>query len=281
MSIASYENVENVVNFIRSKTDIRPSTGIICGSGLGKLADAVQGSTVLSYADISGFPKSSVTGHQGNFVFGTIGNKHVIVMQGRFHQYEGLTNCQIVLPIRVMKLLGVHTILISNAAGGLNRQLKLGDFVVIKDHISLPALSLNNVLVGPNDEKFGPRFPATSDAYDINLRKTLLQIAREKNVSELLHEGVYACCGGPTYESIAESRMLLMFGADVTGMSTVPEVIVARHCGIRVLAVSLVTNMVVMDYETRQSANHEEVLETATRQASILQDLFTELIKRL
>ncbi|KAA3680737.1 purine-nucleoside phosphorylase [Paragonimus westermani] len=202
-------------------------------------------------------------------------------MQGRFHQYEGLANCQIVLPIRVMKLLGVHTILISNAAGALNRQLKSGDFVIIKDHISLPALSLNNVLVGPNDEKFGPRFPATSDAYDVTLRKTLLQIAREKDVSELLHEGVYACCGGPTYESIAESRMLLMLGADVTGMSTVPEVLVARHCGIRVLAVSLVTNVVVMDYETKQLANHEEVLETATRRVSVLQELFTELIKRL
>ncbi|KAF6769453.1 hypothetical protein AHF37_12690 [Paragonimus kellicotti] len=142
MSIASYENVENVVRFIRSKTDIKPSIGIICGSGLGKLADAVQGSTVLSYADIPGFPKSSVTEHHGNFVFGTIGNKKVIVMQGRFHQYEGLTNCQIVLPIRVMKLLGVHTILISNAAGGLNHQLKSGDFVVIKDPHKLASVVL-------------------------------------------------------------------------------------------------------------------------------------------
>ncbi|VDP68429.1 unnamed protein product [Echinostoma caproni] len=181
----------------------------------------------------------------------------------------------------MMKLLGVQTILVSNAAGGLNRQLKLGDFVIIKDHLSFPSLALQCVLVGPNDERFGPRFPATSNAYDKQLRSLMLQLAAEKGLSHLVHEGVYCFCGGPTYESPAEARMLSMLGGDVTGMSTVPEVIVARHCGIRVFAVSLVTNLVVLDSDATTTANHEEVLETAAKRATTLQDLFTEMIKRM
>ncbi|GAA35173.2 purine nucleoside phosphorylase [Clonorchis sinensis] len=278
---ANFEDVNAIAQFIKSKVDLTPEVGIICGSGLGKLADAVQNSKVLAYRDISGFPQSTVEGHKGNLVFGTMGDKKVVVMQGRFHPYEGYSNHQIAIPIRVMKQLGVKTILASNAAGALNRQLKLGDLVMIKDHIYLPGLCLNNVLVGKNEDRFGPRFPAISDAYDPHLRLLFKQIAEEQHVSDAVQEGVYVFCGGPAYESIAECKMLLMMGADVTGMSTVPEVVVARHCGMKVFAVSLITNISVMDYGTKQAANHDEVLEVATKRTELLQRLFEELIKRM
>ncbi|KAA0199067.1 Purine nucleoside phosphorylase I inosine and guanosine-specific, partial [Fasciolopsis buskii] len=280
---ASFESIDKIVKSIRERISLMPTIGVICGSGLGKLADAVQQSIKIPYQEIPGFPQSTVPGHKGNLVFGTIGPKNVMVMQGRFHSYEGYSNEEISIPIRVMKLLGVNTILISNAAGGLNKKLKVGDFLIIKDHISMPGLALHCVLVGPNDDRFGPRFPATSDAYDKQLRSLMLKIANEKGMKDVVHEGVYCFCGGPSYETPAESRMLAMLGADVTGMSTVPEVIVARHCGIRVLAVSLVTNLVLMDVDetSGSKANHEEVLETANKRANTLQDLFTDLITRM
>lgn len=281
MAGASKDVVNKIADFIKSKIRIQPTVCIICGSGLGKLADAVEGSVTLAYADIPNFPQSTVVGHKGNLVFGSIGNKKVVVMQGRFHPYEGYQSSQIAIPIRVMKMLGVTTILVSNAAGGLNRRLRLGDFVIIKDHIDFASLALRNVLVGPNEDSFGPRFPALSDAYDSELRALMLKIAAEKGVSHLVHEGVYCFNGGPAYETIAECKMFLLLGGDVAGMSTVPEVIVARHCGMRVFGISLVTNISIMDYNIKHVANHQEVLETADMRAKTLQELFTELIKRM
>lgn len=281
MSSANYDEVMKIAQFIQSKVKINPVVGIICGSGLGKLSNAVQQRQVLAYADIPGFPTTTVVGHEGNLVFGYIESKAVVIMQGRFHPYEGYSAAEIAIPIRVMKLLGVGTVLVSNAAGGLNRKLKLGDLVVIKDHIGFPSITGNNILIGSNDDKFGPRFPAMSDAYDRDLQKLMMKICNEKRITDIVHEGVYAFLSGPTYETVAECKFLLGIGADVTGMSTVPEVIVARHCGLKVFGISLVTNITIMDYDTKQVANHQEVLEMAAQRTGLIQQLFTELIKRM
>ncbi|CAH8287184.1 unnamed protein product [Heterobilharzia americana] len=278
---ASYENVSKIADYIRTLITIEPEIGIICGSGLGKLADGVKDPKVVPYTDIPNFPRTSVVGHSGNLVFGTLSGRKVVVMQGRFHMYEGYSKHEIAIPIRVMKLLGVKTLLVSNAAGGLNRNLKHGDFVILKDHIYLAGLSLNNVLVGHNDDVFGPRFPALSDAYNSDLRKLALQVAKEENFQNLVHEGVYVMNGGPNYETPAECKMLLMMGCDVVGMSTIPEVVFARHCGMKVFAVSLVTNISILDVESKMIANHEEVLETSAKRAVLLQSWFEKIIARL
>ncbi|TPP61450.1 Purine nucleoside phosphorylase [Fasciola gigantica] len=278
---ADYSTVSAIAEFIRTHTSIKPEVGIICGSGLGKLADSVKNPVVIKYEEIPNFPRVTVDGHQGNLVFGTIGTKNVVVMQGRFHMYEGYSRHEVALPIRLMKLLGVTTLLVSNAAGGLNANYKLGDLVIIKDHISFPGLSLNNVLVGANDADFGVRFIATSDAYSTDLRQLALSIAKEQNVADIVRQGVYVHVGGPNYESPAECKMLRMLGADVVGMSTVPEVLIARHCGLKVFAVSLVTNISILDEESKEKANHEEVLSTAAIRTITLQKIFEEMIKRI
>ncbi|KAF8564787.1 hypothetical protein P879_05831 [Paragonimus westermani] len=277
----SHEAIQKTVDFIKERINLKPTVGIICGSGLGKLASAVKNPQLLKYEDIPNFPSTNVVGHEGNLVFGRLGGKSVVVMQGRFHLYEGCGEEAIIIPIRVMKMLGVDTLLVSNAAGGLNRNLKLGDLVIIKDHISLPGLALKNVLIGPNDEHFGTRFVATSDAYDVKLRRAFQAVAQQQGHSKIVHEGVYIHVGGPTFESPAENRMLMSMGADVVGMSTVPEVIVARHAGIQVFAISLVTNVSVLSEESTQKANHEEVLQTAATRTGILGNLFMELIARI
>ncbi|KAF6771200.1 hypothetical protein AHF37_09594 [Paragonimus kellicotti] len=293
---SSYEAIQKTAEFIRSRVKLNPTVGIICGSGLGKLANALKNPQLIKYEDIPNFPRTNVVGHEGNLIFGTLGDKSVIVMQGRFHLYEGHSNeavrfvdlslihlkHQIIIPIRLMKILGVETILLSNAAGGLNRNLKLGDLVIIKDHISFPGLALKNVLLDQMMKGlFGTRFVATSDAYDVKLRRAFQTIAQKQGHSNIVHEGVYAHVGGPTYESPAENRMLMLMGADVVGMSTVPEVVVARHAGIRIFAISLVTNVSVLSEETTEKANHQEVLDVASKRTETLSNLFTELIKQI
>ncbi|CAH8614462.1 unnamed protein product [Heterobilharzia americana] len=202
-------------------------------------------------------------------------------MQGRFHLYEGATNQEIALPIRVMKLLGVKFLITTNLAGGINRKYKSGDFVVLKGHVNFPGLGLNNVLVGPNQDEFGPRFPELSNAYTRSLRQLALSVARENNFHDLVHEGVIAFNGGPTYETPDESNMLLKIGCDVVGMSTVPEVIVACHCGIQVLSISLIANNSVLDAENDVSINHEEVLAIAAKRSDLLKVWLNEIIARI
>ncbi|CAH8435512.1 unnamed protein product [Dicrocoelium dendriticum] len=281
MACATFEDAERIAAHIRGVVNLKPQIGIICGSGLGKLADVVTEKVVLAYSSIPGFPQVTVVGHTGNLVFGNICGKPVVVMQGRFHQYEGYSAREIALPLRVLKLLEVSTLLISNAAGGLSAKLKVGDFVMLKDHISLAGLSLNNVLVGPNEDKFGPRFPATSDAYCPKLRELMKQTASECGLSHRLHEGVYFQIGGPTYATDAECRLMITAGADVVGMSTVPEVHIARHCGITVFAISLVTDLCNPDIHSSTVTTHEQVLQAANASANDLVRLITEMIRRL
>jgi purine-nucleoside phosphorylase len=243
---------------IRARTAHRPRVGLILGSGLNPLADEVSGADRIAYADIPHFPRPTVEGHAGQLVVGQLAGQDVLIMQGRGHPYEGLSLQQVTLPVRVMGELGVGTLIVTNAAGGLNPTFRSGDLMLINDHIGLMAMTGGNPLWGPNDETQGPRFPAMNKAYDPELRRLARQIAVDLGIE--LRQGVYVGLGGPTFETPAEVRFLRLIGGDACGMSTVPEVIVARHMGLRVLGVSGISNVAVDDPDALEAANHEEVL---------------------
>ena len=236
-----------------------PSIGVILGSGLGSLADEVEAAASIPYEEIPGFARSSVEGHVGRLVLGTLEGARVVVMQGRFHFYEGYDLKQVTFPVRVMKALGANTLVVTNAAGGLNPGWQAGDLMLITDHANMLGWGGQNPLIGPNDPKLGPRFPAMSPAYDPELLKIAQKAADSCNVE--VRRGVYIVLAGPNYETRAELRVLRQLGADAVGMSTVPEVLVARHGGMRVVGISAITNMALAD--EGEPANHEEVLAVA------------------
>jgi purine-nucleoside phosphorylase len=236
-----------------------PQAGIILGSGLGALADKVQAVANIPYGDIPGFAVSSVVGHSGRLVAGTLEGTRVLVMAGRLHYYEGLTLQQVTLPVRVIRALGADTLVVTNAAGGINPEFRAGDLMLIEDHINMLGWGGQNPLIGPNDPDLGPRFPAMNPAYDPALIRLAEEAAAECNVP--LRRGVYIVLAGPNYETRAELRLLRQWGADAVGMSTVPEVVVARHGGMKVLGISTITNMALA--ESDEPVNHEEVLQVA------------------
>lgn len=242
--------------YIRSVADFMPEVGLILGSGLGVIGEEVANKITIDYKDIPNFPVSTVEGHKGRFVFGMLGEKKVAVMQGRSHFYEGYSMQQISFPVRLMKLLGIQTVIITNAAGGVNKSFIPGDLMIIKDHINFMG---TNPLIGRNLDEFGPRFPDMSDAYD----KALIELCEKvsSNNDIIVRNGVYAGITGPYYFSKAELRMLITLGSDAIGMSTVPEVIVARHCGMRTLGLSCITDMAIPD--TLVSISHEQVVKVA------------------
>ena len=264
------KRIMSAAEFIAAKLDGRkPFAGIVLGSGLGKLADRIENPTVIPYKDIPGFPVSTAVGHKGNFIAGELGGKFVVAMQGRFHYYEGYPMDLVTLPIRVMKVLGIH------AAGGVNYDFKVGDLMVITDHIN----HLPNPLVGPNMEEFGPRFPDMTRPYDPALRAKAFQIAEELGIT--LKQGVYFAGTGPSYETPAEYKYFRLIGADVVGMSTIPEVIVARHSSIPVFGVSVVTNEAHDDYAEDYVNDADDVVEAADAAADRMTRIFTELIRTL
>jgi len=245
-------------DFIRSRTAHRPRLGLILGSGLNPLADEVVGADRIPYGDIPHFPRPGVEGHKGQLVVGQLAGQEVFIMQGRAHAYEGYTLQQVTLPVRVMNELGIGTLILTNAAGGLNPTFHAGDLMLINDHIGLMAIVGGNPLWGPNDRTLGPRFPAMNKAYDPELRALTRRVAAELGVG--LREGVYIGLGGPTFETPAEVRFGRMIGGDACGMSTVPEVIVARHMGMRVLGISGISNVAISDPDALEEPNHEEVM---------------------
>lgn len=262
--------------FIAAKLDGRkPFAGIVLGSGLGKLADKIENPTVIPYKEIPGFPVSTAVGHKGNFIAGELGGKFVVAMQGRFHYYEGYPMELVTLPIRVMKVLGIQYLFVSNAAGGVNFDFKVGDLMVITDHIN----HLPNPLVGPNMEDFGPRFPDMTRPYDPALRAKAFLIAEELGIT--LKQGVYFAGTGPSYETPAEYKYFRLIGADVVGMSTIPEVIVARHSSIPVFGMSVVTNEAHDDYAEDYVNDADDVVEAADAAADRMTTLFTKLIDTL
>ena len=268
-----YSRAGEAADYIRARTSFQPRIALVLGSGLGGFADDLAERTIIPYAGIPHFPLSTAEGHAGNLVLGKISDVPVAAMQGRIHYYEGHSLQQVTFPMRVFFRLGIKAVLLTNAAGGISSPLSQGCLVALKDHINF----LGNPLVGPNDERFGPRFPDMTEAYAADFRRMALEEGRRHGVN--IFEGIYAAMPGPSYETPAEIRFLRTIGADVVGMSTVPEVIVARHSGIKVLAISLVTNAAAGI--SGQPINHLEVLETGERVRGQFVALLKTLIPRI
>jgi purine-nucleoside phosphorylase len=260
--------------FVSGRVVFSPRIGIILGTGLGKLTEDIDKVGEVPYQEIPDFPVSTVESHAGRFIFGHLSGKSVVAMQGRFHHYEGYSMEDIVLPVRVMKLLGVEILIVSNACGGLNPLYEAGDIVLICDHINLLG---DNPLIGPNDESVGPRFPDMYNCYDRDLAETAEKVALERGIS--LRKGVYVALAGPNLETGAEYRMLRILGADVVGMSTVPEVIAARHMGIKVIGFSVITDMGLPD--ALEPMSLERIIATANRSEPILTRLIASVVERI
>jgi purine-nucleoside phosphorylase len=273
-SLSEFDRAEAAAQFIFSKTSLRPKVALVLGSGLGAFADEFSNSTKIPYSEIPYFPQSTAIGHAGQLVLGTVNEIPVAGMQGRVHLYEGYSVHEVAFPVRVFARLGIQAVILTNAAGGIKREFTQGQLVVIKDHINLQGA---NPLIGPNDDRFGPRFPDMTVAYDRRFREIAVGSGNRNGIG--LYEGVYAALAGPSYESPAEIRYLQAIGADLVGMSTVPEVIAARHCGIRVLGISCVTNAAagILD----KLLSHEEVLETTNRVRSQFISLLKVVIPRV
>ena len=270
------QTINQCTEFIREKiSGRRPLAGIVLGSGLGKLAEKIEDPTVIPYGEIPGFPVSTAIGHKGNFIVGTLGGKTVVAMQGRFHYYEGYSMDMVTLGIRVMKSLGIEYLFVSNAAGACNQDYKVGDLVIIRDHINM----MPNPLIGPNLEEFGPRFPDMTCAYDLKLQALAEQICEELEIP--VKKGVYFGSTGPSYETPAEVRFFHTVGADLVGMSTIPEVIVARHCGLKVFGMSVVTNISNFLNLEKNYNDGDDVVKQADMAADRMTELFTRMIASL
>lgn len=270
-----YERASEAAKAVRERSGHREAqVAVILGSGLGAFADSVAERVIIPYREIPHFPHSTVVGHAGHLVLGVLDRVPVVVMQGRFHYYEGYDLNEVTFPVRVLGLLGVRRLIVTNAAGGINRQFRPGSLMLIRDHINLMGA---NPLRGPNDERFGPRFPDMTYAYSAALGEIARQAAREAGIT--LEEGVYVAVSGPSYETPAEIRMLRALGADAVGMSTVPEVIVARQMGLEVLGLAVIANLAagVLD----RPLHHEDVLDAAERVGPILTELLRRIIVRL
>ncbi|CAG9761783.1 unnamed protein product [Ceutorhynchus assimilis] len=277
----TYELLVETVEYLKKKVPFAPQVGIICGSGLGSLAETLVNSIEIPYTEIPHFPRSTVKGHAGSLVFGYLSGLPTVVMKGRFHYYEGYPLWKCCMPIRIMKLLGVSHLFITNAAGGLNPKYRVGDIMFVKDHINIMGFAGNNPLQGPNDERFGPRFPPMNQAYNRDIIKLAKKVAHEIGLGDKVHEGVYTCLGGPNFETVAELGMLKMLGADAVGMSTVHEVITANHCDMTVFAFSLITNECVVQYETTQEPNHEEVIDVGKKREGLLKKFVSEILRQI
>jgi len=272
--MSTFEKITETSNFLKPYNTSNAKIGVVLGSGLGNFVQELKVDREISYAEIPNFPVSTVQGHSGKLIFGSIAGKPVIAMAGRFHFYEGYAAEDVVFPIRVLKLLGVETLFLSNAAGGVNTNFKIGDLMIIRDHISF---ATKNPLIGKNDDRFGPRFPDMSEPYNKRLIKKAKEIGQRLNID--LKEGVYFCATGPTFETHAEYKMVHILGGDAVGMSTVQEVIVARHMDINVFAMSVITDIGIREQDN--IITHEEVLQAAKEAEPKFSAVFRELIASL
>lgn len=268
-------NASSYVKKILDEKGLVPQVGIVLGSGLGKLADKITDSVTIPYRDIPGFPVSTAIGHKGNYIIGKLGGKTVIAMQGRIHYYEGYPMDLVTLPIRVMKVIGIKYLFVSNAAGGVNYDFKIGDLMIITDHIN----QLPNPLIGPNLDEFGPRFPDMTRPYDLKLIALAKKIGSQMGLN--LKEGVYFAGTGPTYETPHEYKYIRIIGGDATGMSTIPEVIVARHSNIPVFGMSVITNEAHDNYSKDYVNDGDDVVKAANAAAEKMSELFSRIIEEL
>ncbi|MFK7059193.1 purine-nucleoside phosphorylase [Flavobacterium oreochromis] len=268
-----WEKVQETVDYITNRINFEPEYGIILGSGLGGFTDDIEVEFILSYSEIPNFPVSTVEGHKGALVFGTIGSKKVVAMQGRFHYYEGYTMQEVTFPVRVMKYIGVNKLIVSNASGGVNTDYNVGSIVLLKDHVNMMP---EHPLRGKNDERFGPRFVNMSEPYSRQMLSKAKEIANDLGIT--VHEGIYLALQGPTYETLAEYKMVKALGCDCVGMSTVPEVIVARHMELETFGISVITDM--GDAENIDSVTHEEVLQAVKSTEPQIRKLIKEIISQ-
>ncbi|MEN8097741.1 MAG: purine-nucleoside phosphorylase [Chloroflexota bacterium] len=277
--ILELEHYNQAAEFVRERCTLQPKVGLVLGSGLGSFVDRIESSSVISTGDIPHWPKSTVLGHEGKVIVGKINDVEVMALQGRTHYYEGHSMSQITLPIRVMQLIGVKLVILTNAAGGLGRGMRAGDLMLLSDHINMVGMGGSNPLRGPNDESLGPRFPDMTEVYDSGIRNLAHNKGLELSIP--LHEGVYVAVAGPSFESPADLRFLRLIGADAVGMSTVPEAIVARHGGMKVLAISGITNIAKTEVDTSSETTHDEVLETGKVIVPRLSALLSEILESL
>ncbi|WP_123041229.1 purine-nucleoside phosphorylase [Cohnella candidum] len=268
------ERLQETKNYLASRTDITPRFGLILGSGLGEMADQLENATAVDYGDIPHFPVSTVEGHAGKLVFGRLEGQPVVAMQGRFHYYEGYSMQEVTYPVRVMKELGVECLIVTNACGGMNPSFQAGDLMIIRDHLNMTGA---NPLIGPNEPTLGPRFPDMSRAYTPELAEFAKSTAASLGID--VKEGVYAGISGPNYMAAAELKMLRLLGGDAVGMSTVPEVIVASHAGLKVIGISCVTDMAIAD--ELEPLTHEQVIEVANRTKPRFISLVRALVGRM
>ena len=266
-----WEQVQETVSFIKEKTNFTPEYGVILGSGLGSFTDDIQIELTLPYTEIPNFPVSTVQGHKGALVFGTIGDKKVVAMQGRFHYYEGYSMQEVTFPVRVLKYLGVTKLIVSNASGGVNPNYEVGSIVILKDHINMMP---EHPLRGTNDERFGPRFVNMSEPFSLKMIAKAKELAQNLNIK--VQDGIYLGLQGPTFETLAEYKMVKIVGADCVGMSTVPEVIVARHMDLECFGLSVITDM--GNEGNIETVSHEEVLQAAKKAEPNVRSLIKELI---
>lgn len=276
---APRDRIDVINDYLQDRTTARPLIGIVCGSGLGGLSKCLQNPDVVKYEDIPQFPKSTVEGHAGELVFGELDGIQVVCMRGRFHSYEGYDIKETALPIRVMYLLGIKYLLVTNAAGGLNPAYNVGDMMIMNDHLNMPGLAGIHPLVGPNDSRFGDRFTPLVNCYDKKLQQLAHHVAEKLELTHKVRKnGVYCFVSGPTYETPTECKLLRLVGGDAVGMSTVPEVIVAAHCGLKVLGLSLITNRVIFPGEDGIAPSHEEVLEAVVATQNEIETYVRDLI---
>ena len=269
-----YEKIKTCLASIREKTDFVPEVALILGSGLGDYADQIKIETTINYADIEGFPTSTVAGHKGRFVFGYVGKVPVVIMQGRVHYYEGYPMTDVVLPTRLMGMLGAKKLILTNAAGGVNLNYKPGDFMLLTDHITT---AIPSPLIGENPEELGTRFPDMSEVYSLRMREIIKEEAEKLGIS--LQEGVYVQFTGPAYETPAEIRMCRTWGGDAVGMSTACEAVAAKHMGMEICGISCITNMAAGI--SKEPLNHKEVQETADRVAVQFKELITAVVTNI
>ncbi len=279
MTESTYAQVTAAANAVRQLTHQQPTIGLILGSGLSSLGDTIPHPDVIPYTQIPHWPSSTVQGHQGQLIVGQLEGHTVVILQGRTHFYEGYSTQQITLPVRVMQLLGIRTLIVTNAAGGMNPSFQPGDLMLIRDHINLPGMSGNTPLRGLNEDAFGPRFPDMTEPYSARLRQLAKSAAAEHDIP--IHEGVYTCVSGPSYETPAELRFLRLIGGDAVGMSTAPEVVVARHAGIEVLGISTITNLALPDPLPGTLLSHTEVIEMGKLVVPRLTTLLMGVLRRL
>jgi purine-nucleoside phosphorylase len=270
-SIQAFQALQESLKFIREKSSLKPEVGIVLGSGLGTFAREIQTEVSIPFREIPHFVSPTIEGHSGNLILGKMSGKSVVALQGRIHYYEGHSMDTVVLPTRLMALMGAQSLILTNSAGGLADGMAAGDFMIIEDHINLMGA---NPLMGPNMKELGPRFPDMTEAYDVSLRNKLMQICSDLKIR--YHKGIYAGMSGPTYETPAEVRMLKQLGCSAVGMSTVPECIAANHLGMRVVALSCITNLAAGI--SQQKLNHEEVTETARRVESHFSEVLSKFI---